>query len=221
MTRGTRVLDAVAICIVALVARPVHAQYPGVSAPFWQRPWHAGVDVGASIPTGAFSQAFDPGWDVGGNLALPISPHGAVWLQGDVNYASQSMSSSLAQAYGAAGGRASISSGTVDMVLNRRSIVWGDFTPYVLFGGGVYWRYVELDNSGAVGYCDPFLGYCGVYGLTVPVRTRTEIAPGFDAGGGFRVRLPPLRFFVEARYNNLYTRHGNTSFVPIVIGSEW
>ena len=51
--------------------------------------------------------------------------------------------------------------------------------------------------------------------------SRTELAPGVDAGGGLRFRLSPVRLFIEARYNNVYTRHGNTSFLPIVFGTEW
>jgi len=53
------------------------------------------------------------------------------------------------------------------------------------------------------------------------VRTRTQVAPGFDAGAGLRYRLPPVRLFLEVRYNTLYGRHGNTTYVPLVFGTEW
>jgi hypothetical protein len=55
----------------------------------------------------------------------------------------------------------------------------------------------------------------------VPERTRTQIAPGWDAGGGLRFRLSPLQLFIEARYNDAATRHGTTTYVPIVVGSQW
>jgi hypothetical protein len=217
-----RVAPVVTIAMMmALVgAHRVQAQYEPNLGPFWQRPFHAGVDVGGSVPTGRFADNFQPGWDVGGNLAVPLSPHGGIWLQGDFNYAAQNVQPALASAYGASGGRASVTSGTLNLVLNKRDYL-GSVTPYLLFGGGAYWRYVELDDYSGVGYCNDFFGYCGVYGVAVPVRTRTQLAPGFDGGGGFRFRIRPVRLFIEARYNSVYTRHGNTAYLPIVLGTEW
>jgi hypothetical protein len=218
-----RVAGAASIALGALALGVVPATLPAQAGlgytSFWQRPVHVGLDAGGSVPTGQFASDFEPGWDIGGNVAVPVSPHGGIWIQGDVNYASQVVQPSVASAFGANGGGASLSSGTVNLVLNRRDY-FGNVTPYLIFGGGVYWRYVHLDDYGAVAYCDDFIGYCGYYGA-VPVRTRTQIAPGIDGGGGLRFRLRPVRFFLEARYNNLYTRHGNTAYVPIVFGTEW
>lgn len=218
MIRVARVV-AVALMVAVIGVQRAQAQYVAGLGPFWQRAIHAGVDVGGSIPTGQFGDDFEPGWDVGGNIAVPLTPHGGIWLQGDVNYASQIVQPAVATSFGATGGRASVTSGTLNLVLNKRDYL-GAVTPYLLFGGGAYWRAVQLDDYTGVGYCNDFFGYCGVY-PEEPLRTRTQLAPGLDAGGGFRFRLSPVRLFVEARYNNIYTRHGNTSYVPIVFGTEW
>jgi hypothetical protein len=211
---------AIALMVGVLGAQRVQAQYGPGYGPFWQRPIHLGIDVGGSVPTGRFADNFQPGWDVGGNLAVPLTPHGGIWLQGDFNYAAQNMEPSIAAAYGANAGRASVTSGTLNLVLNKRDYL-GRVTPYLLIGGGAYWRNVQLDDYAGLGYCNDYVGYCGVYGVAVPVRTRTQLAPGFDGGGGFRFRLRPVHVFLEVRYNSVYTRHGNTAYLPIVLGTEW
>jgi hypothetical protein len=188
--------------------------------PFLPCPIHAGIDIGGSLPTGQFGSDFQPGWDVGGNVAVPVSPHGSIWIQADVNYASQLVSGATAAAFGADGGGSSVTSGTLNLVLNKRDYI-GRITPYILFGGGAYWRLTELDDFAGGTYCNAFYGFCGVYGTQVPVRSRSQFDPGWDAGGGLRFRLPPIRLFFEARYNAVYGRHGTTTYVPIVFGTEW
>jgi hypothetical protein len=208
------------LCAVMFLAHGSGAQEYLNNGPFWQRPFHAGIDIGGSIPTGQYGNSFQPGWDVGGNLALPVSPHGSIWLEADANYASELVNGATARAFGADGGGSSVTSGTLNVVLNKRDYI-GRITPYILFGGGAYWRLVELNDFAGGTYCNAFYGFCGVYGTEVPVRTRSQFDPGVDAGGGFRFRLPPIRLFVEARYNAVYGRHGTTTYVPIVFGTEW
>jgi hypothetical protein len=212
---GTGVLFA-AICL----AHGSGAQEYVDTGPFWERPFHAGIDVGGSIPTGQFGTDVQPGWDVGGNVALPVSPHRSIWLQADVNYVSQPVTGATSAAFGADGGGSSVTSGTLNLVLNKRDYI-GRITPYIVFGGGAYWRLVELNDFGGGTYCNAFYGFCGVYGAQVPVRSRSQFDPGWDGGGGLRFRLPPIRLFVEARYNAVYGRHGTTTYVPIVFGTEW
>lgn len=190
------------------------------TGPFWDRPFHAGIDIGGSIPTGQYGNAFQTGWDVGGNVAFPLNPRGSIRLQADGNYALQLVTGATAAAFGADGGGSSVTSGTLNLVLNKRDYI-GRITPYILFGGGVYWRMVELNDFAGGTYCNAFYGFCGVYGTQVPVRSRSQFDPGWDGGGGLRFRLPPIRLFVEARYNAVYGRHGTTTYVPIVFGTEW
>jgi hypothetical protein len=215
LRRGTGMLFA-----AIFLANGSGAQEYVNNGPFWQRPFHAGIDIGGSIPTGQYGDAFQSGWDVGGNVALPVSPHGGIWIQADANYASGLVNGATARAFGADGGGSSITSGTLNLVLNKRDYI-GRITPYLLFGGGAYWRLVELDDFGGGTFCNAFYGFCGVYGAQVPVRSRSQFDPGWDGGGGLRFRLPPVRLFVEARYNAVYGRHGTTTYVPIVFGTEW
>jgi hypothetical protein len=199
-------------------ARGSQAQDDSGYGPFWQRPVHTGFEVGVSFPTGEFRQGFESGWDIGASLAWPLTSRGDIWLQGDFNYEAQLVTDATVNAYGASGGGASITSGTVNIVFNLRDL-FGFISPYVLGGGGPYSRSVELDNYAGTSYCSSFFGFCGLYG-TAAVRTRTQFVPGWDAGGGLRFRLRPLRLFVEARYNMMYTHHGNTTLVPLVLGTE-
>jgi hypothetical protein len=216
LSRGTIVGAVVAIGF----AQQVQAQGDAAYEPFWQRPIHVGIDIGGSFPTGQLGNAFDPGWDLGGNIAWSISPRAGLWLQADVNYGAQLVKAAMAAAYGATGGGASVTSGVLNVVFNTRDYL-RHVTPYVLAGGGMYWRYIEFDNYGGSADCSPFYGACSALGVTVPVVTRTQAALGWDAGAGLRFRLRPLRLFLEARYNTAYTRHGNTTYVPVVFGTEW
>ncbi len=198
------------------------AQAPAgiASGPFWERPLYIGGNVGLNVPTGQYGQAFDPGWAIGLNAAWPFTPHHGAWLQADIGYAASSMTSATVASYGASAGHSNVTSGTLNVVLNKRDY-FGNFTPYIVFGGGAYWRSVSLDNYTGTSYCNAFVGFCGVYGTTPATRSRTQFVPGGDAGGGIRYRVPPFRISVEARYNTIATRHGNTDFVPVVLGVEW
>jgi hypothetical protein len=213
---------AAALAVIVAVAGTQQslAQGPGGYGVFWQRPFHVGLDAGASFPTSTFGDQLQPGWDIGGNLAYPLSSHGGIWLEGDVNYASHEVNGTTVANYGASAGNAGLTSGTLNLVLNKRDY-FGRVTPYILLGGGVYGRTVDLKNYGTSTYCSPFFGFCGPYGAAVPERSRTQMAPGFDGGAGLRYRFPPVRLFLEARYNSVAARHGNTTFVPLVFGTEW
>ena len=149
---------AVVLVAGAVVSHRMAAQEITDYGPFWQRSLHAGLDIGTAIPTGTFGENFGAGWDVGGNVALPVSPHGSIWLQADGNYESNLVRGATAAAYGANGGGASLTSATLNVVLNKRDY-WGNLTPYLVFGGGAYWRLVELNNFAGGTYCDAFDGF--------------------------------------------------------------
>jgi hypothetical protein len=209
----------VAAVLALLGVRPSMAQDGAEGDPFWERSPHLGVGVGISVPTGQFNQSFDAGWDIGANVAVPMTTRGDVWVQADFNYEGQLARDGMLRAYGATGGGANITSATVNVVLNAHHFV-GRLTPYAIMGGGLSWRYVELDNFAGDGYCNLFIGFCGVYG-SPSVRSRTQLAPGWDAGVGLRFRIWPIRLFLEARANTIYTSHGSTTFIPVVLGTEW
>lgn len=217
MRQLIRVVAALSLC---MSARAAQAQYYAQQyQPFWDRPFHFGASVGGAIPTGNYANNVYGGWDFGLNFAVPLAHRSPFWFQIDLNYASFGVNDQTLIQHGANTGYSSLSSATGNLVYNFQTT--GPVTPYILGGGGIYDRYTQLANvTGTYVYCDPFFGWCGYYG-SYDLRGRTEIAGGWDAGGGFRFRMRPVRVFIEARYSSALTNHGSTNIVPITIGVEW
>lgn len=218
---SVRVRAAVALLAVAVTrVHPAAAQDDTTADGFWEHPIHVSGSAGIAQPTGIFRNNFEAAWDGAVGLAWPVTPGSGVWIEGNANYEGQLLTDQTLRAYAARGGGANIVSGTVNLVLNKRHLLFDRVSPYVVGGGGIYSRAIELDDFAGTSACSPFIGFCGVYGMPA-VRTRTQWAPGWDAGAGLRVRVSALRLFAEARYNDMYTRHGATTFVPILVGSQW
>jgi hypothetical protein len=207
---------------LAGAARGAEAQY--YQAPsFDARPVHFGLSGGVAVPTGAFSNDFNAGWNVGGNVAIPLGYKSPFWIQLDVNHSEFGANDALLANFGATNGWASMTSATANLVINlvqSRGRRPTPITPYLIGGGGFYSRYVELNNSTVNSFCSPFFG-CGFFGSSNVVATRTTTTGGWDAGGGFRINMAPVQLFIEARYNSAITDHSTTGFVPISIGVEW
>ncbi len=186
---------------------------------FWDHPIHASAFAGGSFPTGQWRDAFEAAYDGGISVALPVERGSGIWLEGHFNGQAQLMNTGTQTAFAAVGGGGRILSLTLNVVANARDLL-GRVTPYVVGGGGGYSRRVEIDGFTGNTTCDPFLGFCGVYGPPAN-RSRTQNVWGWDVGGGFRLRVTSFRLYVEARYNTAYTRYAPTTFVPVVIGAEW
>jgi hypothetical protein len=203
-------------------ARAADAQYYAPPS-FDARPVHFGLSGGLAVPTGAFSNDYNTGWNVGGNVAFPLGYKSPLWIQVDVNHSQFGANDALLNNYGATNGWSSMTSVTGNLVINlvqSRGRRPTPITPYLIGGGGFYSRYAELDNFTVGSYCNPFFG-CGYFGSNQVVATRTTTTGGWDAGGGFRFNMYPVQLFVEARYNSAVTDHSTTGFVPISIGVEW
>jgi hypothetical protein len=210
---------ALAVALVAGLASIADAQSDS-TADFWAHPVHATAFVGESFPTGRWRESFEAADDAGLTVGWPVSHGSGIWLEGQFNRQAQLMRQSFQAAFGARGGGASIVSLGLNVVVNAPDILFNRITPYVVGGGGGYSRNIELDGYAGNTTCSPFIGFCGVYGTTAN-RTRTQNVPGWDVGGGVRVRLKSLWVFAEARYNTALTRYAPTSFVPIVLGAGW
>jgi opacity protein-like surface antigen len=108
--------------------------------------------------------------------------------------------------------------------------------PYVMAGGGVYHRTVEVTSPGVgyvPGYCDPFWFYCSPGGW-VPVDnilgSRSSTDFGVDFGGGISVMVTDaVSVYVEARYHYIWGPEvtdpttneklkANGQFFPITVG---
>jgi hypothetical protein len=207
---------------LTLAAAPRAADAQWYQSPaFDARPIHFGISGGLAVPTGSFANDFNTGWNVGGNVAVPLGYKSPVWIQADFNYAQFGASNSFLNTYGATNGYEAMASGTLNLVVNlvqsygRRP---APITPYLIGGGGFYSRYVQLTNYTLSG-CDPYFG-CGFYGSNYTYQSRTETVGGWDAGAGVRFVMRPVRLFIEARYNSAITDR-TTGFVPISVGVEW
>jgi len=211
----------VAAQFLVLVAaqRAVAQSDTTTSVDFWNHPIHASAFVGGSFPTGQWRDSFEAAYNGGLSVAWPVTPGSGIWLEGHFNGQAQLMNTSTQQAFGAVGGGAHILSLTLNIVANARDL-FDRVTPYIVGGGGGYSRVVQLDSFTGNATCDPFLGFCGVYG-PIANRSRTQNVLGWDVGGGFRLRVTSFRIYIEARYNTAYTRYAPTTFVPLVVGAEW
>jgi hypothetical protein len=212
-------VSACTIGAMSLSARDARAQwYYGPE--FDARPIHVGITGGVAVPTGSFASDFNTGWNIGGNVAVPLGYKSPVWIQIDFQHSQFGANNSTLTQFGANNGWAAVNSLTGNLVVNlvqsygRRP---APITPYLIGGGGLYSRYVELNNFVGNGYCNPF--YCGYNGYTA--YARTDNVGGWDAGAGVRFVMRPVRLFIEARYNSAFTSGGNTGFVPITVGVEW
>jgi hypothetical protein len=186
---------------------------------FDARPVHFGISGGVAVPTGSLSNDFTTGWDIDGNLAIPLGYKSPVWLQFDFGHSQFGANNNTLANFNANNGWAAVNSATANVVVNLVQSYGrqpAPITPYLIAGGGFYSRYIELNNFGN-GYCGPYYGcpYGGSF------YSRTDNVGGWDAGAGVRFVMRPVRLFIEARYNSAETANGNTGFVPINIGVEW
>ncbi|HTA73884.1 MAG TPA: hypothetical protein VK733_06410 [Gemmatimonadaceae bacterium] len=183
---------------------------------------HIGISGGAAVPTGPYAERFNPGWNVDGNLAIPLDRRSPIWLQFDVGYSRFGVNSQTLNDFNVNTGFSSMLSGTANLVIGLTDDPRARVVPYLIGGGGVYSRYVELDNYQNSGVaCDPFFGFCQSYNQTVPVLTRTETVGGLDGGAGLRFKMRRVNFYLEARYETAFTNTTNTAFVPIRFGIEF
>jgi hypothetical protein len=214
-----------AMALSASVASEASAQYRvryGYYNVFDNEPVHVGFSGGGAIPTGPFAERFDPGWVIDGNLAFPIERRSPIWLRFDVAYSRYGVNSQTLSDFNVNTGFGSVLSGTGNLMISLTDDPHARVIPYLIGGGGVYSRYVELDNyTNSQVACDPFFGFCQSFSSTVPVLTRTQTVGGVDGGLGFRIRARRVNFLLEARYETAFTNSTATAYVPITFGIEF
>jgi opacity protein-like surface antigen len=110
----------------------------------------------------------------------------------------------------------------------------GNVKPYVVAGGGAYYRRVQVTTPGAgyvPGYCDPWWGFCypgGWVPVDKIVGERSEWSPGIDFGGGVNFKVgDSASVFVEVKYHYIFgtdyssgttTQKSSSSYIPITFG---
>lgn len=220
MHTGVRV-GVLFLMLASGAAERAAAQADSGYSSFWDHPLHVSTLVGISFPAGQWRNSFESG-DYGAiAVAWPVRPASGIWLEGQFNGQSQLMTSTVQSGFQATGGGASIYSLTLNAMANQRDLLFGRVTPYIVGGGGWYYRHIELDEyAGTPSACSPFLGFCGAYGLPA-VRTRAQNVLGWDFGGGLRLRLKSIWVVAETRYNSASTRYGPTRYLPVALGVSW
>ncbi|MBF5043099.1 MULTISPECIES: outer membrane beta-barrel protein [Myxococcaceae] len=184
------------------------------------------VGGGPSIPMGKTGDRFNVGYGFNAGVGFNFNRYlgaqvEAYWSHYGVNgniFNSTALDANHRMQYG-----------TVDIVGNV--VRSGPFTAYLLGGGGLYYRRVELTQfagTTVVPVCDPWLFYC--YPSAVSVETilgsRSSTDWGINGGVGFSVRVAGgLRLYAEGRYHYIFgpelansNEHANGDYIPIMFG---
>jgi hypothetical protein len=193
------------------------------SAQNWNRlDFSAGA--GFSSPTNAASNRLNTGWNLDFRGGYNVNRHFAADL--DVNYNYWNLNSAALAAFGEPGGHVSVWSFAFQpmvRILPRRSAA----NAYITGGVGIDYRNLTLTRPATVVtiICDPFFGcFPATFTADQVVASFSTAKPGFNAGGGFEFRLGQgrTRAFAEARYQRMFTTHGeDLTFVPVTFGLRW
>jgi len=162
---------------------------------------------GVSIPSGAAADRFNTGWNLlfGGGYKFNAHISGLLEYQFD----RFSLTNAVLQSANQPAGFNSY----WGLTLNPRY----EFHPrgrlggYLTLGYGLYHRTLAFtDPSQAVGYCDPFSGFCQNSGAPV-VAQFTNWKGGYNLGGGATYALGDSGFkvFMDVRYNRFIAVHNN------------
>jgi len=99
---------------------------------------------------------------------------------------------------------------------------------YLTGGGGAYYIDTQLTTNGLVAYppyCDPWFywcvpGYVGPGSYVAASQSNTQF--GWDAGMGYSFKRGSLvQWFIEAKYNYIYTESKDSAIVPLEVGVRW
>jgi len=195
-----------ALLVMAGAAGPAFAQD--------EKPYDINIGGGALFPVGSYKDSFNTGGSfvIGGTYF--INP--MIGIQGEYNYGRMNGPDKTILVSSTPGGlnpssqliqsNQQMNAGLFDLVVRakpRDSMVGG----YVLGGGGVYHRKVQL-TSPAVGYttiCDPYWYVCYPAAVSVDniLGDRSSTDFGINFGGGITFGHE-VKFYVEARYHYVW-----------------
>jgi hypothetical protein len=180
-------------------------------------------------PLGDTAERIDVG--TGFTAGVGFRPHPMVGVRLDYLFSWHNVDGDILDASNLEGVH-SLQVGSVSVVVHPYH--YRGFGFYVIAGGGLYYRTVDITQLEGVGvgtYCDPYLGFC--YPTAVPVSSivgsRSETDFGLSGGLGMYFMIdPPVRLYLEARYNFIFgpeftdadgdSQHANGQYLPIVLG---
>lgn len=180
--------------------------------------------AGPNMATGAAGNDLNTGWNLGLSGGYNLTRRLSANLDFGYNYWGLN-STALAQ-FGEPGGHTSLWSLTFNPRYRFRPDRKLGF--YTTAGFGLYHRNLELTQPATQSgfYCDPFFGYC--YPVLVSVNevvaSFSTYKGGFNLGAGLTYKLGDShwRLFSEARYQRMFTSHGDDlTYVPVTVGLRW
>ena len=206
-----------ALMMCGLVSLPLAAQENANSL------FTASIGAGFTTPVYRSGGELDTGWNA--QAQAGINMFGAhLGLVGEFDFNDMGINSATLQSVGFPGGSTYIYDFTVDPVIRFNPN--GKLSFYLIGGPGVYHRTVDFTQPSVAFFngFDPFLGVS--YPVAVPTNevllSYSTTKLGVNGGGGFTYRMGSshVKFFAEARYNQMYTQHP-TAFIPVTFGFRW
>ncbi|HET7584664.1 MAG TPA: hypothetical protein VFK13_07150 [Gemmatimonadaceae bacterium] len=172
--------------------------------------FYIGVSGGASVPTGAFGDIYDTGF----NIDVPLgwqsltTPWG-IRLDGSYDQVmGQSFSATGISSFDASD--AKLWSGMLDLTLKFPN--GGARTGFYIMGGGGVHHFNDMVRS-VTFTTDPITG-----NTSAVVHTEDDTKFGWNAGAGFSFGIGAADLFVESRYISILTDGENTNYVPVALG---
>ncbi len=237
-------MRAVIACVVAgvmLAALPASAQDP-------EKRVHIHFGSGPTITTGDVNTALGQGYNLNFGVTVNVNPKVGILFEYSYNGLGQKqLTTDFYPTPPIDGG----TTATRETLYGDMNMQYGNFSavfrpvpsnrlsPYLIGGGGIYYRPVKITTPGAgyvPGYCDPFWYYCTPGGW-VPVEnivgSRSSTDFGINLGGGVNFRVAEsASVFVEMRYHYIWgpkytytdsnqqsvTKDANSAFYPITFG---
>jgi hypothetical protein len=202
--------------MVSTISHPAVAQV-------WDK-LNISAGAGFSSPVQSAGNSLTTGWNLDFRGGYNAGRHLDADL--DFNYNHFGLTSAALKRFGEPDGSVSVWSLTFQPALRllpRRSAA----NAYATGGFGIFDRNLTLTQPTVLTtiVCDPFFGCFPVsYAANQIVASFSRVKPGFNTGAGLEFRLLNTRasLFAEARYQRMFTTHGNDlSYVPVTFGIRW
>ncbi len=187
----------------------------------------ANVGGGFTEPVRGLENNFKMGWKLSAGAGVNVTDH--LGIIGEFGFNDLGLSRSSLLAAGAPGGSMRIYSGTGNALLHFNPR--GRLDPYIVGGGGVYRRTIELTAPTVVNqtFFDPFFGqfFNAPVAASQVLNSTSVTKPGVNVGAGFNIPLGRDRmrnhakFYAEARYHYIFTDNVRTTMLPVTFGFRW
>ncbi len=178
------------------------------SAPSFAQEWAlftADAGAGFSAPVYSTGNQLDYGWTL--NAGAGIRPIPYLGIKVDFAYNQFDMTRLAANSFGFPRGGERIFSFTLDPILHLNPRGPVDF--YLVGGGGVYHRSLDVHGGFFGGGVNPFFFDA----------SDTVVKPGVNGGVGFQFGVRHgIKFYAEARYQDMFTPGRDTTWIPVTFG---